>query len=114
MQVSQLGSPAMHVSEREHTFTCNIQWSLRCMNMLLLPVLLCKGLRALLVAHVQMLAWAFEPAEPEILHQLIAKGRKDAEAWALQSGAVDGAEGQGRAEQAKQQMQEEEYPALKS
>lgn len=61
-----------------------------------------------------MLAWAFEPAEPEILHQLIAKGRKDAEAWALQSGAVDGAEGQGRAEQAKQQMQEEEYPALKS
>ena len=61
----------------------------------------------------QMLAWAFEPAEEEVLYELIAKGRKDAQAWALESGAAEGAGGASKAEQAKDQMQQEQYPVLK-
>jgi hypothetical protein len=34
-----------------------------------------------------MVGWAFEPAAEEILVNFISKGRADAEAWALKSGA---------------------------
>ena len=60
-----------------------------------------------------MLAWAFEPAEHTVLQELIAKGRKDAEAWAVASGAAEGASGPAAAEEAGEKMQEEQYPALK-
>lgn len=57
-----------------------------------------------------MLSWAFEPAEEEILVQLISKGRADAEAWALDSGAAAALEEAGTAAAG---LEEENYPALK-
>ena len=58
-----------------------------------------------------MVSWAFEPAEEEILINFISKGRADAEAWALQSGAADALKETGKAVQG---LKEEDYPALKS
>ena len=60
-----------------------------------------------------MLAWAFEPAEENVLQELIAKGRKDAEAWALASEAAESAGGRAKAEQAQEDMRHEQYPSLK-
>lgn len=57
-----------------------------------------------------MLGWAFEPAEEEILVNFISKGRADAEAWALQSGAADALK---ETQKAKEGLAEEDYPALK-
>lgn len=60
---------------------------------------------------LQMLAWAFQPAEEETLVQLVSKGRADAEAWALLSGAFEAAQGleAGSAQQGSAQQ-----PVLKS
>lgn len=58
-----------------------------------------------------MLGWAFEPAEEEVLVQFISKGRADAEAWALESGAAAALEEEGTA---KAGLKSEDYPALKT
>lgn len=58
-----------------------------------------------------MLGWAFEPAEEDILLQFISKGRADAEAWALQSGAAAALETDDKAAAG---LKSEEYPGLKS
>lgn len=63
------------------------------------------------VVWPQMLAWAFEPAEEEVLVELISKGRADAEAWALRSGAAAALE---EVETAAAGLQNEDYPALKN
>lgn len=57
-----------------------------------------------------MLSWAFEPAEEEVLVNFISKGRADAEAWALKSGAAEALKEVGKA---KEGLAEEDYPALK-
>ena len=58
-----------------------------------------------------MLGWAFEPAEEDILLQFISKGRADAEAWALQSGASAALQTD---DKAKAGLEAESYPGLKS
>ena len=58
-----------------------------------------------------MLGWAFEPADDEVLVQFISKGRADAEAWALKSGAAAALKEVGTA---KANLEQEDYPALKS
>lgn len=60
---------------------------------------------------IQMVSWAFEPAEEEVLVNFISKGRADAEAWALQSGAAGALK---EVDKAAQGLAEEDYPALKS
>lgn len=60
---------------------------------------------------VQMLAWAFEPASEDILLELIAKGRKDAFAWAQETEAC-GASTEGVCDFAAQRLSEQHYPAL--
>ena len=57
-----------------------------------------------------MLNWAFEPAEEEVLLNFISKGRADAEAWALKSGAAEALK---ETRKAKEGLVEEDYPALK-
>ncbi|KAK9811101.1 hypothetical protein WJX73_002918 [Symbiochloris irregularis] len=61
----------------------------------------------------EMLSWAFEPADKEVLYELIAKGRKDARAWALQTGAAEAAGGETAVRRAKGDMDRERYPVLK-
>ena len=58
-----------------------------------------------------MLGWAFEPAEEDILLQFISKGRADAEAWAIQSGAANAVKSEAKAEAG---LEAEDYPGLKS
>ena len=74
-----------------------------------MPVLL----RIKMCCSLQMLSWAFEPAEEKILYEMIAKGRKDAEAWALTSGAAEAVGGSDAAQTAKGRMDREQYPSLK-
>ena len=57
-----------------------------------------------------MLNWAFEPAEEEVLLNFISKGRADAEAWALESGAAEALK---EVRKAKEGLAEEDYSALK-
>ena len=60
-----------------------------------------------------MLAWAFEPASETVLMELIAKGRKDAYAWAQETEAC----GEGTDEVcvlASQRKEEQQYPGLRS
>ena len=57
-----------------------------------------------------MLNWAFEPAEEEVLLNFISKGRADAEAWALESGAAEALK---EVQKAKEGLAEEDYSALK-
>lgn len=57
-----------------------------------------------------MLGWAFEPADEDVLVNFISKGRADAEAWALKSGAAAALK---EVDKAKEGLAEEDYPALK-
>ena len=62
-------------------------------------------------ACAQMLAWAFEPASEDILLELIAKGRRDAFAWAQETEAC-GASTEGVCDFAAQRLSEQHTPAL--
>lgn len=57
-----------------------------------------------------MLNWAFEPADEDILLNFISKGRADAEAWALKSGAAEALK---ETRKAKEGLAEEDYSSLK-
>ena len=59
---------------------------------------------------MQMLNWAFEPAEEEVLLNFISKGRADAEAWALESGAAEALK---EVRKAKEGLADEDYSTLK-